>query len=214
MHVCRDKIGDGTLLTSIWELNEGIFHLYFYHRFDTVISFNLLEELAKGDRQLAVAGLFPANREFERLASFKIPKNTPLLGVFIVLLAPFFLLSAFIYFRQYLKRKITSKYNWLLVGLIMLNIALAYYMYVLSGSISVFYFDAPYRDPSNIFVTLSSYLPFVLIFCLLPFLVINYRLLREKSWGRPAKMMFTLNNLAYTTLFCLFWYWGFYIVLG
>jgi hypothetical protein len=29
MHVCREKIGDGTLLSSIWNLSKGTVHLYF-----------------------------------------------------------------------------------------------------------------------------------------------------------------------------------------
>lgn len=212
MHVCRGKIGDGTLLTSIWELNEGRFHLCFYHRYDTVVSFNLQEELAKGDRLVFIADLFPKNAEFEKLDEFKTPKNSPWLGVFIVFLAPFFLLGSFVYLRQLMKRKADTKYRPLLVLLIALNLVLVYYIFVLSGSIRVFYFDAPYRDPANIFVSLSSYLPFVLLFCL-PFLLgINYRLLHEKSWGRTTKIFFTANNITFVALLGLFWYWGFYVI--
>jgi len=35
MHVCRKKVGDGTLLTSIWNLNDGVTYLYFYHDTNT-----------------------------------------------------------------------------------------------------------------------------------------------------------------------------------
>ena len=34
MHVCRPKIGDGTLLTSIWNLDDGKIHLYFLQHHD------------------------------------------------------------------------------------------------------------------------------------------------------------------------------------
>ena len=48
MHVCRQKHGDGTLLTSILDLNAGITYLNFYHDYDKQIKFVLKDELAKG----------------------------------------------------------------------------------------------------------------------------------------------------------------------
>lgn len=41
MHQCRAKIGDGTLYTTIYDLNEGILYLYFYHDFKQRVEFNL-----------------------------------------------------------------------------------------------------------------------------------------------------------------------------
>ena len=86
MHVCRNRVGDGTLLTSIWDTKEGLVNLYFYHSYDSTVQFSLAEELAKGDHILNVASLFPINAEFEKLASFKTPFNTPVLRVGLVIL--------------------------------------------------------------------------------------------------------------------------------
>jgi hypothetical protein len=40
MHVCREKIGDGTLLTIIRDLDSGNFYLNFYHDYKHQIKFN------------------------------------------------------------------------------------------------------------------------------------------------------------------------------
>ena len=58
MHVCREKIGDGTLLTIIRDLNEGEIYLYFYHDFQYLVTFNLKTELAKGDHVYEILHFF------------------------------------------------------------------------------------------------------------------------------------------------------------
>ena len=63
MHVCREKIGDGTLLTSIWDNSNGTVNLYFYHNYEITIQFNLKEELSKGNHILKIDSLFPENKE-------------------------------------------------------------------------------------------------------------------------------------------------------
>jgi lipid-A-disaccharide synthase-like uncharacterized protein len=210
MHVCRKKIGDGTLLTSIWDLNDGKVNLYFYHDYKTTVQFDLTQELKKGNHIIAIQTLFPQNSEFEELRNYKIPKNNILLGVFIVGSAGLFLFSSIFFLVQYLKRKNNKKYSYIQLLLFPIGLILFYYMYVLSGSINVFYFPAPYKDPTNVFISLSSYIPFLLLFLIIPFCIINYRLFKETSWGFFAKGLFTLSNLANIILIGLFLYWGFY----
>lgn len=105
MHVCRNKIGDGTLISSIWDLNNGTVNLYFYHDFKTTVQFNLSEELKKGDHIIAVETLFSHNPEFEKLRLFKTPKDSILIGVFIVASAAFFLLTSVFFLFQYFRKK-------------------------------------------------------------------------------------------------------------
>ena len=50
MHECRNKIGDGTTYTSIYDLNEGLINLFFYHDYAHSVQFNIKEELAKNDQ--------------------------------------------------------------------------------------------------------------------------------------------------------------------
>jgi len=210
MHVCRKKIGDGTLLTSLWDLKNGTVNLYFYHDYKTTVQFNLSEELKKGDHSIAIATLFPTNPEFEQLRHFKTPKDSIFLGVFIVMAAGFFLMSSLYFLGLYFRRKKKVKYAYLQLLLIPLGLLLFYYMFVLSGSVNVFYFPAPYKHPTNVFVSMTSYLPFLLLLLIVPFSIVNYRLLREPSWSLVAKGLFTLNNLIYIMLIGLFAYWRFY----
>lgn len=214
MHVCRKKIGDGTLLTSIWDLNNGKVNLYFYHDYKTTVQFDLNEELKKGDHIIAIETLFPHNSEFEKLRNYKIPKNSNLIGVFIVTSAGFFLLTSIFFLIQYFRRKENKKYSYIQLLLFPIGLILFYYMYVLCGSINVFYFPAPYKDPANVFVGLSSYVPFLLIALNIPFCLINYRLFKENSWSFLAKGLFTLNNFIYIILIGLFVYWGFYNIFN
>ena len=214
MHVCRKKIGDGTLLSSIWDLNSGMVNLYFYHDYKTTVQFNLSEELKKGDHIIAIETLFPYNPEFEKLRYYKTPKNSNLLGVFIVASAGFFLLTSIFFLIQYFRRKDSKKYSYIQLLLFPIGLILFYYMYVLCGSVNVFYIPAPYNDPTNVFVSLTSYIPFLILLLILPLSVINYRIIKQKSWSLLPKWLFTLNNLIYITLIGLFAYWKFYDIFN
>lgn len=214
MHVCRKKIGDGTLLSSIWDLNNGTVNLYFYHDYETTVQFNLSEEFKKGDHIIAIETLFPNNPEFEKLGNYKTPKDSILIGVFIVASAGFFLLTSIFFLIQYFRRRKSKKYSYLQLLLFPIGLILFYYMYVLSGPVNVFYFPAPYKDPTNVFISLTSYIPFLLLLLILPFSMINYRLIKEKSWSLLAKWLFTLNNLIYIILIGLFLYWRFYDIFN
>lgn len=73
MHSCREKLGNGTLYSYIADPSRGVVHLFFYHDFTHLVTFNLKEELAKGDHEVEMATLFPQNPEFERLLGYKTP---------------------------------------------------------------------------------------------------------------------------------------------
>lgn len=79
MKACRRKLGEGTLYTSIYDLQRGLVHLYFYHDFTQVRTFDLEHELAQGEHTLRMADLFPPNAEYARLARFRTPFNSGLL---------------------------------------------------------------------------------------------------------------------------------------
>ncbi len=214
MHVRRKKIGDGTLLSSIWDLSNGTVNLYFYHDYTTTVHLNLSDELKKGDHSMAIETLFPHNSEFEKLKTYKTPKNSFIIGVFIVYSGGFFLLTSFFFLIQHIRNKGRKKYANIQLLLFPLGLILSYYMYVLSGSINVFYFPSPYVDPTNVFVSLTSYMPFLILLLILPFSVLNYRLIQYNHWGLGARVIFTLNNFTYIILAGLFAYWRFYDVFS
>ena len=214
MHVCREKIGDGTLLSSIWDLKNGTVNLFFYHEYKNTVQFNLKEELKKGDHLIPIEGLFPKNKEFEMLRSYKIPKNNNLMALIIVASGGLFLFSAVFFLFQYIKRKPKNNYSYIQLLLFPLGLILFFYMFVLSGSINVYYFSAPYKDPSNVFISLTSYLPFLLVLLIIPFSILNYKIIKERNWSFISKGLFTLNNVAYFILIGLFNYWGFYAIFN
>ncbi len=212
MHVCRGKIGDGTLLTSIWNLNNGTVNLYFYHNYKKSVQFNLSQEFKKGNHIIAIEKLFPFNKEFEKLRNFKTPKDSILIGASIIAFAGFFLFSSFYFLIKFLRGNKNKKYRYVQLLLFPLGIILFYYMYVLSGSVSVFYFAAPYKHPSNVFVSLTSYIPFLLAILIVPVCIVNYQLVSEKSWNFFSKLLFTANSFIFLILIGLFIYWQFYNV--
>ena len=112
------------------------------------------------------------------------------------------------------RRKENKKYPYILLLLFPVGLIVFYYMIVLSGSVKVFYFPAPYKDPTNVFVSLTSYIPFLLLMLILPYSVVNYRLLKNNSWGYLGLGLFTLNNLIYIILIGLFAYWKFYDIFN
>lgn len=212
MHVCRDKIGDGTLLTSIWNNTDGTVNLYFYHNYEKTVQFNIKEELVKGNHSLKVDSLFPKNSEFEKLASYKIPQNSDTIRFFLLFSGLFFLMSSCYFFINYFKTKKRNKYNYIKLLLVPFGFLLFYYMFVLNTNINIFYFSAPYKDSYNSLISMSSYLPYVLLAVIIPLLVINYKVIKEKYWSKLAIAVLTTNNLLYLILIGFFIYWRFYFI--
>ncbi len=75
MSVCRSNLGEGTLYSYLADLDAGVLHLFFYHDFVHRVTFNLENELAKGDHDLQVASLFPTNAEYRQLLAYKTPMH-------------------------------------------------------------------------------------------------------------------------------------------
>ncbi len=207
MHVCRKKIGDGTLLTSIWYLNDGKTFLYFYHDYSRVVQFNLKDELAKGNHLLNITNLFPQNAEFEKLINYKIPQNSIAIMLFLLFCAGLFTFSALFFLFSYLRTKNKIKLLLVPLGFIML-----YYLYVLARNRYIFYFPAPYKDYKFSMLNIAAYIPFLLLLLIIPLLITNFRLFKEHNWRSFSKWLFTLNNIAYSVLLVLFFYWGLFSI--
>jgi hypothetical protein len=213
MHVCRDRIGDGTLLTSIMDLQNGIIHLYFYHDYKNQVQFNLKEELVKGDHSFEIPTLFAKDPEYQKLLDFKTPINSRTIsfiiwscfGLFSITF-PYFLIS---YFRN---RKIKfAKYK-LLVAI--LSLLMACYMLELQIEIGIFYFPSPYKSVRFGFIDFASYLPFLILLLFVPLFLINRKIWKDDTWTGLSKILFTALNFALTTLIILFSYWGFYTIFS
>lgn len=210
MHVCREKIGDGTLLTSIWNLHDGLLNLYFYHDYKHTMQFILKDELAKGDHILDVATLFPPNAEFKKLADFKTPLNSNAIDLFLRWSFVFFFASAIYFLISYFRRSTAKKYFRLKLALFPLSLMMMYYVFVLATEINIYYFPAPYKHYKFSMMNIAAYIPFLLLLLIVPLLWINFKIFKEKVWLRFSKWLFTLNNVVYLALLILFAYWGLY----
>lgn len=212
MSVCRKKNNDGTLLTSIWDVNAGMVYLYFYHNYEHQVQFNLKEELAKGDHILDIQNLFPPNPDFQKLADFKIPQNNHFLLMLVVCSGVFFFCSSIFFVVDYLRTRKNTRYAFIKLLLFLLGLILFSYMVALIRNIHIFYFPAPYQDYKFTLQNVAAYIPFVLLLAIVPLLRLNIKLYRETIWRSFSKWLFTLNNLVYCTFIVLFAYWGLYSV--
>lgn len=208
MHVCREKMGDGTLLTSIWDLNDGVMHLYFYHDYKQQRVFNLKEELAKGDHILDVAKLFAPNAEFQQLQDFKTPMNNTAMDLLLKGCLVFFFCSGLYFLIGFVCKSAPDRS--VKLGVFVLNFCLAYYMFVLSTEAGIYYFPAPYQNYEFGLLDVVAYLPFLLLLLIFPLVWVNLKLFREKSWSLFSRSLFALNNLIGVVLIMLFFYWGLY----
>lgn len=73
MTACRKKMGEGTLYSVLFDPTDKKAHLYFYHNFSERVTFDLKEELAKGDRRVDMASLFGPRPEYDRLKNYLTP---------------------------------------------------------------------------------------------------------------------------------------------
>jgi hypothetical protein len=209
MAVCRSRNGDGTLITSIFDTKEKTVGIYFYHNFDSLVQFNLTDELSKGDHSLNIAEIFPRNPEFERLINFKTPSNTPalrlLLGLFAGLLA---LISVALLLSQFQKNKNKPLSLRLVLALVSLNFILIAYIVVLNTNNSIFYFDVPYQHYNSSLISASSYTPFLLLGLFLPLVIHRRNSLKANKPKLWLRITLALNHVVYLMLLLSFGYWG------
>ncbi len=214
MSVCRDRNGDGTLLTSIWDTDKGLVNLYFYHSFDQTKQFNISEELKKGDHLISIPELFPVNQEFERLKSYKTPFNTPILRVTLVLLGGVLLILSAIYFISFIRRFKQEQKHLIKLSLALINAGLFYYMFILATNINIYYFSAPYYDYSSKIVTYYSYMPLLLLLVIGPIIYYSIKYVKQHNITWTLKSIMTLNIGIYILLIGAFSYWGLYDLFG
>lgn len=210
MHVCRDRNGDGTLLTSIWDTKDGTVNLYFYHNFEATVQFNLAEALSKGDHLIDIPNLFPNNSEFERLKSYKTPFNTPVLRMLLVAMAGLLLMIQvllMLFARRISRAEFTLRHVFLIS---VLNLSLIGYLFILATNEHIYYFDAPYQDASSHVISVFSYTPFLLILAFVPFCLFTIKRLRSTYITHWIKATLAFSSLIYVTLILGLGYWGLY----
>lgn len=210
MHVCRPKIGDGTLLTSIWNTRAKTVNLYFYHQYNQTIAFDIIKELTKGDHSIDIAPLFDPNPEFKKLATYYVPQNSLSLLIFLMACGSLFLFTAIFFGIYYLVKRNTTHYKTLQLLLFLLSLLLFGYMIVLCTNRGIFYFAAPYKNPINELVTIFSYIPFILLGILIPLVITVTKVWKYSNLNLVARLLLTINVMIYCVLVILFGYWKLY----
>ncbi|UTW66029.1 hypothetical protein KFE94_15425 [bacterium SCSIO 12643] len=208
MHVCRSRNGDGTLLTSIWDIQKGNINLYFYHDYDSTVQFNLAEELEKGNHIIDVETLFPINSEFKRLASYKTPFNTPILRILLAALGGILPFISLLFIIGFVRNKKVLDESKVLILIIILNVVLALYFFVLTTNIGIYYFDAPYEHHGSKAITISSYIPYVFSLFIVPVGILTFRFFRAQKNAKWTKGLLLFNNMIYVAAVLAFVYWG------
>ena len=213
MHVCRKRNGDGTLLTSIWDTQKMMVHLYFYHNYDHAVSFNLTKELAKGDHRLRVANFFPANPEFERLVNYKTPFNRPILRVLLAMTGGLLMLISLVWIIIYFINRKKKEVNKLLIFKAGVNMLLTFYLFILATNINIYYFDVPYHHFQSRLISASSYFPVLLLLSIFPAILWTaqyFRMNQKKSW---ISSLLVFNILMYLVAIGGFHYWGLFDIV-
>jgi hypothetical protein len=206
MSVSRAKVGDGTLYTTIYDLSEGLIHVYFFHDFSRSITFNLTDELAKGEHSLEMAGLFPCNGNYQRFIEYKTPQNSTFLFGFVVAVGVLFFFT-FLYFSISLLKKTCSNFSLFKLGIAVLSVAFTVYAFVLLRNEGIFYFPSPYEDSRSILNTVTAYLPILLLILIIPLVYTTFKIVSRNVWKGFSLCLLVTNNMAYLILLCLFAYW-------
>jgi hypothetical protein len=214
MHECRERIGGGTMYSYVADLNKGDFTLFFYHDFKHPITFNLQQELAKGDHELKMASIFPPNEEYLTFVNTETPRNNTSMLLFLFLGGGLFAFS-FIFFLVSLFWK-GSKGKNKIQGinvrslLVVVSAIMVYYMTVLYKDEGIFFASAPFKNFQFSLQDITAYIPFLLLISMIPLLKMSVQALKGSFWGLISKSLFTINILFYVAFIALFFYWGLY----
>ena len=221
MHECRARLGDGTLYTSIYDLNEGLVYLYFYHDYENVVKFNLQQELKKGNHIYTMPNLFPKNKEYATLYEYETPITSKIIllslfafGFLFSFTILFFLLGSFI--KLFKSKNALFHKTDLISRLILLtaNIFLTAYIFVLVRNPNIVYGEAPFRMTQEMsFLNFAAYIPIIVLILFIPLALCNALIFRKHLLSKFSRCIFTLNTIGYLAILLLFGYWHLYSVL-
>jgi hypothetical protein len=201
MTACRSKMGEGTLYSVLFDPAEKKAHLYFYHDFSERVTFDVKEELAKGDRTVDMASLFGPRPEYLRLKRYLTPFHQRWLFWMLFGVAVLALIMGAFSLVQLIARSLPrlqgrtsgSLITPVLSGLA--NTTLIALIGVLLMQEGVFYFGLGYTHEALV------WLPWMLIVLVAALLVLRSR-------GTNDRRGLLLNTLLYLPVIGLLGYWG------
>ncbi|MEO8068562.1 MAG: hypothetical protein ABI599_12775 [Flavobacteriales bacterium] len=213
MRACRTKLGNGTLYTNILDLQRGLVHLYFYHDFNEVRTFDLKAELAKGDHSIEMASLFGKRPEYDALVSYITPMHER--GLYYALLVFFAcaliaaLVATVALFRNLLAfvRKREAPFRSALhIALLVSSACIVFLLPILLTNEGVYYFGL--GDAVQEILPALVYLPWLLCALVGALLVWTFRRWRSGTRAPIARMALTAFTVGQCGLVVLLLYWG------
>ena len=208
----RAKLGNGTLYTDILDPQRGLVHLFFYHDLSEMRTFDLKEELAKGDHTIAMALLFGPRPDYGRLLAYVTPFHQRWLWWTLLCVGAFALLSgmwalgmlvAWV-FASIRQRRWVVRYPWFTLGVA--SACTAFLCGTLVMVEGVYYFGL--GDATDRIHPLLKYQPLVLCVLAIPLLVWTRAYWRAGGRSRIARAWLAAFTALECALVCLLFYWG------
>lgn len=213
MSECRERKGDGTLYTSLYDIQRKEIYLCFYHDYTKMQTISLMNELEKGEHYIEMETMFPLNSEFEELKSYITPANTvsllPIMFLVVVLLIIIAGIQASLWFRQlHLAPAYLQYYR---ITLAIVNALLGIYLWVIMNNPGVYYFPAPYYEAGRGWVNILSYMPVVLLLImgLSGWFVLKGRIPLSKM----GRFGYAFNVCIWLMICVAFGYWGLFAIV-
>lgn len=206
MSVNREKAGDGTLYTNLFNLETGEIHLFFFHDFSKRISFKLDEELAKGAHHLAFSNLFPDNSGFKKFTSYHTPQTQRYMFYLLLLLGIFLILCA-IRLASYATKAKPVSYSISVLLFALFGFLMGIYCFILVRNPGICYFPSPYEDAHSGFVSSFSYLPYLSIPVCVASAFFVFQFIKTSPIKTSFKGLLIGNQVCIFVLCCLFMYW-------
>ncbi|OYU94708.1 MAG: hypothetical protein CFE21_13525 [Bacteroidetes bacterium B1(2017)] len=210
MHVCRKWKGDGTLYTNIFNIQDGLIYLYFYHDYSHEVRFILKEELDKGKHLLALPSLFPTNKEYEELIHYYTPRNSKWAMESLVFLFLILFVTSLLLLVGLVKKKHPEK--GVLISMLASNSILLFFLILVGIRNEYFYMQAPYQGNVFSMLDVASYTPFLVLFM---FIYLGYNLILKNNLKVAPKfqrILFWINLILYLICILIFTYWGLYAI--
>lgn len=201
MTVCRERHGDGTLISTLWDNQNLTFEVIFYHDFDSVRSYDLRSELLKGDTTYIMENMFPVNEEFEELKKYHTPFNTPLLRFLLAAIGGLSgLLGLWFIWQVFVSNSRNESWYWSIQAVAALMVFA--YCFALATDIAMFYSPWPYDHPQSLWRTLIGIAP--IFFCLA--LIVNLTRIRRIIQDKRYSVLF--GSGFYLLITIGFFYWS------
>jgi hypothetical protein len=213
MKACRSKMGEGTIFSTLFDPSAGKAHLFFYHDFSERVTFDLKEELAKGDRTVVMASLFGERPEYDALVGYLTPFHQRWLFVVLLAIGAACVLAlgtaAFIVVRRLFQKLMgRTRGNNSAPALLLASSAAVGMVLVpiLLTQESLYYFGIGGAVDSV--SPLLRYLPIVLMILVALLMRRTVNAWRKGEWGLPARSAVTGYSVILLSLVSMLFYWG------